>query len=313
MKFFQILTTAVLAACAEARERVTFESSSTQLVGYHYAPVFQRGPVPAIVIAHGLGGLQSSRLQPYAERFAAAGYHAMTFDYRYWGESAGSPRNLIDVKSQQEDYVAAFDAIKMFRGVDADRIVVWGTSLSGGHALELGARDIPGLAAVIVQAPHVNGPATVSALPPLDIPSKIAADVKDSAGAALGQPPYYIALANRAGSLGLLTQAGALEGYQFIQPNAPAPGNVAPARFVSQLPFFIPDATAANSKLPTYFTVGSVDNVTPPEPAIALAKRMNATLQVVPGAGHFDVYPGKFAYERNVAAQVAFLREMVPI
>jgi len=309
----ELLTATVLAACIDARQRVTFTSSGTQVVGYHYAPTAQYGPVPAVVIAHGLGGLQSSRLKPYAERFAAAGYHAMTFDYRYWGESAGQPRNLIDVKSQQEDYAAAIAEMQSFPGVDAQRIVVWGTSLSGGHALDVGAKGIPGVVAVIVQAPHTNGLATTSALPPADLPSKIAADTEDSTRAGLGQSPFYIPLAGKTGTVAALTQEGAVEGYMFIQPNPPAPGNVFPARFITQLPFFSPDVTSSGSKLPTYFAVGSVDNVTPPEPAIAMAKKMNSTLYVIDGAGHFDVYPGKFAYEKNVADQVAFLQKNVAI
>lgn len=217
--------------------------------------------MPAVVIAHGLGGLQSSRLQPYAERFANAGYHAITFDYRYWGESDGQPRNIVDVPSQQDDYKAAISAVKTMPGVDGDRIVIWGTSLSGGHVLELGAK-LPELAAVIAQAPHVNGPATASQLPPASLPGLVAQGTTDAAGAALGQPPLYIPLANKTGENGALTQAGAYEGCQFIQPNPPPPGNVFPARFVLQLPFFVPDSYAADSHHPTYFGVGLTDNVT---------------------------------------------------
>lgn len=125
------------------------------------------------------------------------------------------PRNLIDVKRQQEDYEAAFAAAKTFPGVDGDRLVVWGTSLSGGHALELGARH-PELAGVIVQAPHVNGTATVSQLPPLSLPGLTAAGIDDARRATLGQPPLYITLTNRTGKFGALTQPGAYEGYQFV-------------------------------------------------------------------------------------------------
>ncbi|PIB00849.1 hypothetical protein CB0940_01946 [Cercospora beticola] len=315
MQLFQLLTTATLALSALAQQRVTFPSANTQIVGYHYKPSRQNNnarPAPAVIIAHGLGGLQSSRLQPYAERFSQAGYHALTFDYRYWGESSGQPRNLIDVPSQQSDYEAAIAYLQTLPGVDGKRIVLWGTSLSGGHVLQLGARR-PDLAAVIVQAPHVNGFATTSALPPADLPSKIVAGLDDAGRATLGQEPLYIPLANRTGQLGALTQAGALEGYAFIQPNPPAPGNVFPARFVLALPFFSPDATAANSQLPTFFAVGLVDNVTPAPAAIALAKRMNATLVEFPSAGHFDVYPGLPAYEENIRRQSEFLKTNVPV
>lgn len=312
MQIVQLLAATALAFPAEARQRVTFESSGTQIVGYHYPPVAPKGPAPAVIIAHGLGGLQSSRLQPYAERFAAAGYNALTFDYRYWGESAGEPRNIIEVVSQEDDYQAAIAYMQTLSSVDPKRIVVWGTSLSGGHALQLGAK-LSNLSAVIVQAPHVNGPATVSQLPPASLPGLIAVGVDDDARAAANAPPLYIPTANKTGEYGALTQAGAYEGYQFVQPNPPPPGNVFPARFVTELPFFSPDVIAPKSKVPTFFAVGLTDNIVSPEASLALAKKMNATLLKLPGAGHFDVYPGKFAYEQNVRAQLAFLQKNVPL
>ncbi len=267
-------------AAAIERQRVTFPSSGTQIVGYHYSPDQTTRKTPLVVIAHGLGGLQTSRLQPFAERFAAAGYHALTFDYRNWGESAGTPRNLLDAGRQQDDYRAAVAAAAQLPGVDAQRVVLWGTSLSGGHVLTLGAA-MPKLAGVIAQAPHVNGFATVSALPLGTLPGLTAAGLDDAARAALGRPPRYVALAGRSGQFAALTQAGAAEGYAFVQPTSPAPGNVMTARFVLQLPFYSPDATAAKSTVPTFIGVADQDNVTPPKPAIALAsawgRRSSAT------------------------------------
>ncbi|MEZ4639346.1 MAG: acetylxylan esterase [Caldilineaceae bacterium] len=40
--------------------------------------------------------------------------------------------------------------------VDAKRIVLWGTSLSGGHVLATAAAD-PAIAAVIAQCPALDG------------------------------------------------------------------------------------------------------------------------------------------------------------
>lgn len=73
-------------AVTTARELVKWDSSGTQIVGYHHAPKCYhdhippafRPPLPAIVLAHGLGGTQAAKLQPIAERFATEGYHAIT-------------------------------------------------------------------------------------------------------------------------------------------------------------------------------------------------------------------------------------------
>ena len=45
---------------------------------------------PCIVMAHGFGGVKEMRLDAYAERFSAAGYHVLVFDYRHFGASDGS-------------------------------------------------------------------------------------------------------------------------------------------------------------------------------------------------------------------------------
>ena len=45
------------------------------------------GPHPVVVMAHGIGGVKAAGLAPFAERFAAAGFAAVVFDYRHWGLS----------------------------------------------------------------------------------------------------------------------------------------------------------------------------------------------------------------------------------
>lgn len=293
-------------------ERVTFPSSGTEIVGYHYSPTTQTGNVPAVIVAHGLGGLQTSRIMPFAERFAQAGYHAMTFDYRFWGQSAGTPRNVIDVKDQQDDYRAAIGFIKQLPGVDPDRIVLWGTSLSGGHVLSIGADNLPGVVGIIAQCPFVSGPVTVSALPPLSVPGLTVVGADDDARAALDQPRLYIPLANYTGEYGALTQTGALEGYEFVQPTSPPPGNVMTGSFITELPFYNPDLVAAAGKAPTFIGVGTTDNITPNPPAIALATQMQAELREYNG-GHFSVYYGASNFEQVVSDETAFLLKNVPL
>ena len=92
-----------------------------------------------MVLAHGFGGVKEARLDAYAERFAAAGYAALVFDYRHFGDSGGEPRLLIDIGRQQADWRAAIAFARALEGVDGERIALWGTSFSGGHVIELAA------------------------------------------------------------------------------------------------------------------------------------------------------------------------------
>ncbi len=126
---------------------------------------------PAILLCHGWGGLKA-HLAPYAEAFARAGYIAMTFDYRGWGESDGrliasknAPRLLqagkqilearvlrevVDPVDQVADCNTCLAALAAEPGVDTSRIGVWGTSFGAGHAVFLAGTN-PLVQAVVAQ------------------------------------------------------------------------------------------------------------------------------------------------------------------
>jgi dienelactone hydrolase len=48
------------------------------------------GPHPAVVMAHGIGGIKAGGLAPFAERFREEGFAAIAFDYRNFGGSGGT-------------------------------------------------------------------------------------------------------------------------------------------------------------------------------------------------------------------------------
>lgn len=92
-------------------------------------------------MAHGLGGVRQMRLDTFAERFSAAGYRCLVFDYRHFGASAGEPRQLLSVRRQLEDWRCAIAYARQLDGVDPERIILWGTSFSGGHVIRIASRD----------------------------------------------------------------------------------------------------------------------------------------------------------------------------
>ena len=96
------------------------------------------------------------RLPAYAERFRAAGYACLVFDYRCFGASGGEPRQLLDVERQLGDWRAALAYARGRDDLDRERLAVWGTSFGGGHALAIGAED-SGIAAVVAQCPFTDG------------------------------------------------------------------------------------------------------------------------------------------------------------
>ena len=115
------------------RAKVTFTSGDVELTGYLFRPGGATAKLPCVVIGHGFSGTQD-RLFDVAERFAAAGFSALTFDYRSFGESGGEPRQVVSVKGQLEDWQAAVRFARGSGDAEPERIALWGSSLGGGHA-----------------------------------------------------------------------------------------------------------------------------------------------------------------------------------
>ncbi len=140
------------------RREIEFTSRGSQCRGWLYLPdasVVKR-PAPAIVMAHGFSAVKEMfRLSSYAERFEEAGFVTLVFDYRFLGASDGNPRGQIISYEQQEDCRNAISWMSLQPEVDADRIGVWGTSLSGGHVLHLAAFDRR-IKVVVAQVPTIN-------------------------------------------------------------------------------------------------------------------------------------------------------------
>lgn len=138
------------------RENIEFEADGDVLRGWLYTPADASGEVPTVVMAHGFSAVKEMYLDEFAEVFAEAGLGAVVFDNRNFGDSEGQPRNEIDPYQQVRDYRHAITYAETRPEVDADRIGVWGTSYSGGHALTVGAWDNR-VACVVSQVPLTDG------------------------------------------------------------------------------------------------------------------------------------------------------------
>ena len=81
------------------RQPVEFPSQAITCVAWHYP-----GTNGACVVMTGGGGVTK---EPGTDRFAAmfhaAGFTVLAFDYRHLGDSGGSPRQVVWVRSQLAD------------------------------------------------------------------------------------------------------------------------------------------------------------------------------------------------------------------
>jgi len=138
-------------------EEVEFLSENTCLRGRLYLPE-REGPVPAVVMAPGFGGLIQHSAMHFAQAFAGAGLAALVYDNPCFGRSDGEPRQEVDPVRQRRAYRDAISYVQRRREVNADRIGVWGSSYSGGHVLEIAAYDRR-IKCVVAQVPTISGSA----------------------------------------------------------------------------------------------------------------------------------------------------------
>lgn len=295
------------------RLEVHFPSGDAKCQAWLYLPGGPQ-PRPVIVMAHGLGGIRQMRLDAYAERFAAAGYACLVFDYRHFGASGGEPRQLLDIKLQLADWAAAIAYARSRADLDPARVVLWGTSFGGGHVIVAAARD-GNVAATISQCPFTDGLASVLAMDPRTSVKVTARAVRDLIAAGLGRSPVMVPTAGPPGSAALMTAPDAVPGYLgLVDDEARAAGfdNQVAARVALNIVRHRPGRKAEKVRCPILFAVCETDSVAPAKATLRHARTApRGEIRLYP-AGHFDIYLGDW-FETNVTDQLAFLTNHVPV
>lgn len=280
-------------------------SHGEHLAAYVYRPAAE-GPVPCVVMAHGFSATRDDSLPDYAETFCRAGCAVVVFDYRYFGASTGEPRQLLDLTCQQDDYRAVVAWARRDGGIDPDRIVLWGSSFSGGHVLAVAAGD-PRIAAVISQAPFTDGPAVIRKIPYLTLNRIGLVWVRDLVAARLGRKPVHLPVIARPGAVAIMSQPDAVPGFTAMLSPDTRWRNEVTGRALMPVVFFRPVRFAARLTMPVLFCVCDGDLATPPGPSLRAAREApRGELRRYP-YGHFDIYDDPQAK----VDQVEFLRRVL--
>lgn len=96
---------------------------------------------PAVVVAHPNGGVKEQVAGLYAQRLAESGYISIAADASYQGASGGIPRNVDKPAFRIEDIRGMADFISQYKGVDANRLGVFGICGGGGYTLKAAQTD----------------------------------------------------------------------------------------------------------------------------------------------------------------------------
>lgn len=142
-------------------EDIEFKTSdNVTLRGWFYKPAGDSTNLPCLVMSHGFTAVKEMDLDAFAEYFSSKlSLSCLVFDNRGFGESEVAPgqhRNEIIPSVQCSDISDAITYAQSRPDINADRVGVWGSSYSGGHALYVGAVDRR-VKAVLSQVPIVDG------------------------------------------------------------------------------------------------------------------------------------------------------------
>ncbi|MDC5235686.1 alpha/beta hydrolase [Acinetobacter baumannii] len=264
-----------------------------------------------IIMAHGFAGLRQFKLIQYAQRFAQAGYAVILFDYRYWGGSTGKPREMISINSQLEDWKTMIQYASTCKFIDNRRIVLWGTSLSGGYALSL-ASELKNIQAIMVQIPYVDGAETAKLYPLQRYPQALKLSSQDYMGSKMGLNPKRLPVVDQC-KLCFMPTADSYYGYlSIVNPDYYWSGEV-PARVFFNLMRYRPIQLVRQINIPVLFIAAQHDSLIPIESS------REAATNIAPFVSyhewdmkHFDIYHGSW-FEKAVTTQLEFLHQHIGV
>ncbi len=287
---------------------VTFPSQGVTLEGWHFVgtdALATPAGRPVVVMAHGVGGTKDSGLASFAAGLAAAGCDVLAFDFRGFGTSGGSPRQTVSVTGQVDDYRAAMEAARRLPGVDPQRLVLWGVSLSGGHVFAAAAgRD--DVAAMISLTPLVDGLAAGRHALATHTKREMLRSSVAGFASKLGKTRMMPIVA-RPGELGCLTIEGSYDDYLALA--GPSWRNEIDATVGLELGNHRPGKVAKQVTCPTLVQIADFDRSAPPQAAAKAAFHARAVVRHYP-CDHFDVWEGKAWHEATVRHQVDFLTRL---
>jgi len=290
-------------------ESATFFSGGCKLAGDLYRPdnLAPDEPRPGIVLCCGYTGVKNLYLDDMARRLAEAGFVALTFDYKGWGQSEGAPLRLAPY-SRVEDTQAALTYLSIQRGVDPRRLGLYGISYGGSTALFTAAID-PRAKAVVSVTGVGNGARWLrSVRTPWEYRELVARSFRDWEGQVTHGAGE---LADRADVLKLDPRSQEISAR--TRANRPGASMEVPLEMTHETlgfnPEWIVDRIAPRAAL---FITSDFDELVPPDESIALHARAGSPkkLVVLHGYGHYDVFtpPG---LDKVMREAIPWLREYV--
>jgi pimeloyl-ACP methyl ester carboxylesterase len=237
------------------RREVSIPSGTAECAAWFSVPD-GAGRFGCVVMGHGFSLTRHDSLEWYADAFASAGLAVLVFDYRHFGDSSGQPRQRFRRRRQILDFHNAISFAREQPGVDPARIVAWGFSFGGAHALEMGIADAS-LAGIIALCPFVDGLRRVRATRPGLAAWMIPRGIVDQIGR-----HTLIPVTAPPGERAAMTLPGEAEGFAAtVAEGSPWQNLISPAIFLT-VGLYRPFVRAGELPMPLWVGMGEEDITT---------------------------------------------------
>ena len=251
---------------------------------------FDNQHTPLIIMAHGLGGEKQCGLGIYAKFYEKLGFKVCVFDHSGFGESTGSIKNLVDKKSQIDDWKCVIEFMNKHYGIQNDHIILWGYSFSGGHVLTLASEQK--FKAVISNFPHVDGLASLTLYPKKYLASAALISLQDLALSTVGKIKTMPVVAKD--RFAILAGEDCFNGYLSIIPKQMEWDNAVPARIVAKIGLYRPTTIVNKISIPTLITAALNDSLIPIHATRKTANKIKNAIYYELNCGHFDLFHDPF-------------------
>lgn len=247
---------------------IAFQSGKETCKGWLYRPEDDTAKAPCVVMANGVSLTRHSGLTAYAEALAEAGAAVLVDDYRHLGDSDGQPRQHIRSSRLATDCRAAVAYASRLDGVDAQKIVLWGYSLSAGTAVAVAATDTR-VAGMILMCPFLDGLSRMMATirhDPANMAWLLPRVIKDSLGSRTLVP-----VTAQPGERAAMTLPGEADGFASATAGSQWVNLMSPG-FFATAPFFRPVTKAKKLACPILVQSGERDTTVPSRAVERLAQ-----------------------------------------
>ena len=295
------------------REDFTCKVNGQVLRGWFYSRGLV-GTYPCIIMSHGFCGTKDGLLEGYALRYIEEGFNVITYDYRYFGDSDGEPRQLYSSAYQLQDLKAVIDYARFRSDVQDEGIFLWGSS-AGAHLGILAAVQDQTIAGVIGQCGAYDNLADFNYLK-----DKVGMGhflklfvhaQRDKGRSRLGLSPHRLPAYGREGTTAMFNVEGVYESVSWLLRRSWTFDNSVCARSI-----FTPqneDVLSVAHKImcPVLLQTCLYDGLVSPESHMKLEEILGELVEVKTyPINHFQIYEGE-NFEKAVLDQLEFMKENV--